>query len=171
MKRRTIFEVFGPRPIPTYRGKAGRTITDDDVRRFWRANADIARMRGCYVFAMRSGTGLKPAYVGKATRAFRREVFQYHKLTRYQQQLADSRLGTPVLFFVALPRRRGAPPTRHIGDLERFLIETAATINPELLNVRCVPDPPWAIAGVLRRASGKPSEAARGFRALLRLKQ
>lgn len=171
MNRRTIFEVFGPRTIPTYRGKAGRTITDDDVRLFWRANGDVAGMRGCYVFAMRSGAATKPAYVGKATRGFRREVFQYHKLTRYQQQLADSRLGTPVLFFVALPRRRGAPPTRHIGDLERFLIETAAAINPDLLNVRCVPDPPWAIAGVVRRASGKPSDAARGLRTLLQIRR
>ena len=169
MKAKTVFEVFGPRAIPTYRGRAGRTITDDDVRSFWRANADVARMRGCYVFAMRTGSGMKPAYVGKATRAFRREVFQYHKLTRYQQELADCRVGTPILFFVVLPSRRGAPPTRHVTDLERFLIESATAVNPDLLNVRSVPEPAWAIAGVLRRASGKPSAAARSLQALLRL--
>mgnify|MGYP001545111306 CR=1 FL=1 len=129
MKPLTVFHVLGPRPVPTYRGKAGRTITDDDVRRFWRDNADVATLRGCYVFAVRSGPRTTPAYVGKATRSFKREVFQYHKLTRYQQQLADSPSGTPVIFFVALARRRGAPPVRHVADLERYLIAAAVRAN------------------------------------------
>jgi hypothetical protein len=117
---------------------------------------------------MRAGAGMKPSYVGKATRAFRREVFQYHKLTRYQQQLADCRAGTPILFFVALPRRRGAPATRHVAELEQFLIDAAAAVNPELLNVRCVSNPVWAIGGVLRRASGKPTASAQSFQRLMR---
>ena len=171
MKPRTIFQVLGPRVVPTYRGKAGRTITDADVHTFWRNNPDVASLRGCYVFAMRGAVSSKPSYVGKATRGFRREVFQYHKLTRYQQQLADCRAGTPVLFFVALPRRRGAPPTRDVADLERFLIDAAASVNPALLNVRSMPAPVWAIAGVLRRASGKPSTAARSFERLMRFTQ
>lgn len=168
MEPRTIFQVFGPRDVPTYRGKAGRTITDDGVRDFWRRNADVAFLRGCYVFAMRVGTSLRPAYVGKATRAFRREVFQYHKLTRYQQELADARVGMPVVFFVALPRRRGAPPTAQVANLERFLIDAAAVVNPDLLNARGVVQPAWAIHGVVRRASGKPSASALSFRRLMR---
>jgi hypothetical protein len=165
----TIFTVHGPRVIPTYRGKGGRTITDDDVRAFWRANGDITTLRGCYVFAVRTSRAMKPAYVGKATHSFRREAFQYHKLTRYQQQLADSPSGTPVMFFVSLPRRRGAPATTHVAQLERYLIELAARINPDLLNVRCVVAERWRISGVLRRTSGKPSAAARAFKTLMHI--
>ena len=126
---RTLFTVVGPRTIPTYRGKASRTITDDNVRAFWRTNADVGRLRGCYVFAVGAGSRMKPTYVGKATKSFRQEVFQYHKRVRYQQTLADCRVGVPLLFFVALPRRRGAPPTTHVAALERFLIETAHEVT------------------------------------------
>lgn len=165
---RTLFTVFGPRTIPTFRGRAGRTITDRDVRSFWQANTDIAALRGCYVFAVRAGSGMKPAYVGKATKSYRQEVFQYHKITRYQQQLADCRVGTPILFFVALPHRRGAPATTHVAELERFLIETSLAVNPGLLNVRFTLAESWGISGVVRRTSGKPSAAAKQFHALMK---
>jgi hypothetical protein len=126
-------------------------------------------MRGCYVFGMRVGRATKPAYVGRATRSFRQEVFQYHKLTRYLQQLAEYRAGTPVLFFIALPRRRGAPATSHVVELERFLIASAAAANPRLLNVRCKPVRAWSIDGVVSRTRGKPSIAAKDFHALMKL--
>ncbi len=168
---RTLFTVVGPRTIPTYRGKASRTITDDNVRAFWRTNTDVARMRGCYVFAVRVGPQLKPAYVGKATRSFRQEVFQYHKRVRYQEMLADCRVGIPLLFFVALPRRRGAPPTTHVGELERFLIATARDVNPRLLNARSTGVVAWAIAGVSHCLRGKPTDSTRLFRLLMHLRR
>ena len=166
---RTLFTVVGPRTVPAYRGRASRAITDDNVRTFWLANADIAHRRGCYVFAVRVGPRITPTYVGKASHSFRQEVFQYHKRARYQQTLADWRVGAPLRFFVMLPRRRGAPPTTHIAELERYLIAAARDVNPRLLNARSLGIATWAISGVSHRRPGKPSRAARLFQGLMRL--
>lgn len=132
----TIFSIEGPREVPYYQGKAGRTITDDNVRQFWEDNDDLMRRRGCYVFGIRAGKGLTPAYVGRATKSYKQEVFAHHKLTRYQQFLADYQRGTPVLFFIIAPKRKGAPNSVHIGELEDFLIQTGLAANPELLNIK-----------------------------------
>ena len=165
----TIFRVIGPRVVPVYEGRAGRTITDDEVRHFWEANHDLVHHRGCYVFGMRAGRGMTPAYVGKAGKTFRQEVFADNKLKRYQRLLADYRRGTPVLFFVVAPRRRGAPNSAHIGQLERFLIQSAVLANPDLLNVQNTKADEWGISGVVRGSKGKHSAAARGLRTMLKL--
>ena len=57
----TVFEIVGPREVPVYQGKAGRTITDENVRQFWEENDTLAKRRGCYVFGIRAGKGLTPA--------------------------------------------------------------------------------------------------------------
>jgi hypothetical protein len=165
----TVFSVEGPIEVPTYQGRAGRTITDDNVRQFWEANGELADGRGCYVFGIRAGKGLTPAYVGKATNSFKYEVFAHHKLTRYQQFLADYQKGTPVLFFVIAPTKRGTPNKTHIEELEKFLIQTGQAANPELLNIRGTKAEEWGIAGVLRGGKGKPSKRAREFRRLMKL--
>src|SRR5947208_1544865 len=132
----TLFEVIGPREVLVYQGKAARTITDENVRQFWEANADIANLRGCYVFGIRAGRGLTPGYVGRATKLFKQEAFAHHKLTRYQQFLADYQKGTPVLFFVVAPKKKGAPNDAHVRGLEDFLIQTGLAANPDLLNIK-----------------------------------
>ena len=165
----TVFEVTGPREVPVYQGHAGRTITDENVREFWEENDDLAKLRGCYVFGIRAGKGLTPAYVGRATRSFKQEAFAHHKLTRYQQFLADYRKGTPVLFFVVAPRKKGAPNSVHIKGLEDFLIQTGMVANSELLNVKGTKAEEWGIAGILRGGKGKPSQAARDFKKLMKI--
>ncbi len=165
----TVFRIIGPRELPTYKGRAARTITDDGVRAFWRTNRDVASRRGCYVFGMRCGKGLTPAYVGKATRNFHREALADNKVKRYQRVLADYHRGQPVLFFVLAPHRRGAPNVEDIGALERFLIQSALLANPEILNVQGTKSERWRILGVVRGGRGKPSTAARQFRSLLKL--
>jgi hypothetical protein len=165
----TIFYVDGPYKVPMYDGKASRTITDDNVKEFWRQNPHLKDKRGAYVFGIRAGKGLTPGYAGKATKTFKGEVFQHHKLTRYQQFVADYRKGTPVLFFVVLPTRRGTPNATHIGELEDFLIQTALAANPNLMNVRGTKKAQWGIAGLLRGGKGKPSSDARLFRRLMKL--
>lgn len=166
---RTLFEIDGPREVPFYQGKAGRTITDDNVRDFWGANSDIGSRKGCYVFGIRAGGGFRPAYVGKATKSFKQEIFSHHKLTRYQQFLADFLKGTPVLFFVVTPKKKGATNASHIGQLEDFLIQAGLVANPDLLNIKGTKTEEWGIAGVIRGGQGKPSKAASHFRKLMKL--
>jgi hypothetical protein len=43
---RTVFVIEGPREVPFYQGKAGRTITDDNVREFWKINAEFGSRKG-----------------------------------------------------------------------------------------------------------------------------
>jgi len=165
----TIFSIEGPFEIPCYEGKGGRTITEEDGRTFWDEHDHLGGHRGCYVFGIRAGKGLTPGYVGKATRGFRQEVFSHHKLTRYQQFLADYGKGTPVLFFVVAPRRKGAPNAAHIRELEEFLIQVALAANSDLLNIKGTRTEEWGIGGVLRSGKGKPSSSAREFRRLMKL--
>lgn len=165
----TTFTVEGPFDVPFYQGRAGRTITDDNVKEFWQGHPELADRRGCYVFGIRAGKGMTPAYVGRATRSFKIEAFAHHKLTRYQQFLADYQRGTPILSFLIAPTKRGAPNTAHIHELEDFLIQTAAAANPELLNIRGTNAEEWGIAGILRGGKGKPSENAKEFRKLIKL--
>lgn len=165
----TVFNVVGPREVSVYQGNAGRTIADDNVREFWVDNGDLADRRGCYVFGIRAGKGLTPAYVGRATKSFKQEVFAHHKLTRYQQFLADYQKGTPILFFVVAPRKKGVPNAMHVRSLEDFLIQTGLAANADLLNIKGTKVEEWGIGGVLRGGKGKPSHAARDFRRLMKI--
>jgi hypothetical protein len=163
------FTVQGPFDVPVYQGKAARTITPDEVKTFWTGHPAAAGRRGCYVFCIRAGGGVTPLYVGRATRSFKQEVFQPHKLAKYQQGLADYRKGTPVLFLISYPQKRGAPSGSAIAELEAFLIQSAIKRNPDLLNVKGTRKAEWAIAGVVRSGVGKPSKSARLLKSALSL--
>lgn len=165
----TLFTVKGPCKVPIYQGKAGRTITDENTDKFWKENPDIATQRGCYVFGIRAAKGYRPAYAGKATKNFKQEVFSHHKLTRYQQYLADVSRGTPVLFFLIAPKKKGAPNSKHIEQLEDFLIQAGVAANPLFLNVRGTKVEEWGITGVLRSGKGKRSVGAREFIKLMKI--
>ena len=164
-----FFTVAGPLDIPYYQGKSGRTITDENVEAFWKQHEAHALKRGCYVFGIRAGKGYTPAYVGQATNTFKQEVFSSHKLTRYQQVLADYGKGTPVLFFLVAPVKRGKPNKALIGDLEDYLIQTAVSANPDLMNIRGTKAEEWGISGVLRGGKGKASSAAKAFRKIMKI--
>lgn len=165
----TDFEILGPADVPHQRNPAGRTITSSDARTFWKRHPSVAPRRGCYVFAMRAGRGVTPAYVGKATGSFQAEVFTPHKLNKYLNCLSLYRKGTPVLFFVALPVKRGKPNAKHIGDLENHLIQAGISVNPKLQNERGIKEVAWTISGALRSGRGRPSKAAKGFRTAMGL--
>jgi len=165
----TTFAVQGPFEVPCYQGKAARTFTDDNVKDFWRKHSQSGSQRGCYVFGIRAGKGWTPGYVGKATKSFKQEVFAHHKLTRYQQFLADYLKGTPVVFFIIAPKKKGAPNSAHIGQLESFLIQVGLAANPNLLNVKGTKAEEWGIAGVLRGGKGKTSATAKQFSKLMKI--
>jgi len=163
------YQVQGPFVVPTYNGKAAKIIDSEKLDDFWKRCGDVARRRGCYIFAIRAGKGITPIYVGKTARSFLREAFAVHKLEKYQRCLADYRKGTPLLFFLAAPSAKGATNQKVIGELEDFLIQTAISRNPRLLNVKGTKREEWSIAGVVRSGVGKPSQAAKALKRTLGL--
>ena len=162
-----IVKVKGPCKVPYYAGRGGRSITDENIVEFWERNEKYKSRKGCYVFAIRAGKGFTPGYVGKATKGFKGEVFQHHKLSRYQQFLADYAKGTPVLFFLVAPLQKGKPNSSQISKIEKYLIDLAMTANPDLMNERGTKVPRWGIQGVIRGKKGKTSSATQAFRTML----
>lgn len=157
------FEIKGPLMVPTYDGRAAKIVDSESLSAFWDSSG-VARRRGCYLFAVRASKGIRPVYVGRATKNFKQEVFTPHKLEKYQRCLADTNKGTPVLFFLMSPTKKGKPNVKVIRELEDYLIQTAVSRNPELLNVKGTEREDWGIAGVLRGGSGKPSKGALAFK-------
>jgi hypothetical protein len=168
-KTRLSFVVHGPFQIPTYDGKAARLIRADEGRTFFERSPALARRAGCYIFGMRASRGITPFYVGKATRTFEQECFAAEKINRYNEALVDYNRGTPVLFLVAVPARRGRRNDKAIGELEDFLIQHAVTANPDLLNVKGTRGPAWGIAGLVRSTGGRPSGEAASFARMMKL--
>lgn len=162
-----IVKVTGPFKVPIYVGKGGRSITDDGVKEFWQTNKKYENRKGCYLFAIRAGKGYTPGYVGKATNRFGKEVFEYHKLTRYQQFLVDYAKGTPTLFFLVAKKKKGKPNNSQISQIEKYLIDLAITANPNLLNQKSIKPPKWGIQGVIRGEKGKVTSVTKVFRKML----
>ena len=113
MNSPTRFEVAGPFPIPYDAPKTGTSkhIAVAHAKSFWddAATRRLQSATGCYVFALKTGPGFSPWYVGKATKGFGQEVFTDHKLRIYNEVVFAGRKGTPVLFFVVRPGRRARP--------------------------------------------------------------
>ena len=167
----TNFTVKGPFVVPVEKKKAGRIVRASDGVDFFKQNNSFADKVGCYIFAIRAGGGITPVYVGKTTNRFDKECFTPHKLGKYNEGLASYQKGTPVMFFVVLPSKRGKNNNTHIGKLETFLIQTARTRNPELMNVQGVAAEDWSITGYIRSSQGKPTKATKEFKKMFREKK
>ena len=156
--------VHGPFKIPVERGSGGRRLL---VNAFWERNRDVERLseeRGCYVFAISTGGGTLPHYIGQATKSFAKEAFNPSNLRKYYDALAGYRAGRPVLFLVVHPRRKGTVNSRRISQVENFLIQAGWARNRDLQNVKGIHRPKWVIQGVVRSTVGKPTRAARTFK-------
>lgn len=164
----TSFVVYGPYAVPFNKKAAAKTMNQACAKVFWEWWPQHAKDRGCYIFAM-GNKGLTPGYVGKATKSFKQEAFTPDKLHKYQQFLADFKVGQPVMFFVTAPKKAGKPNGRHIGQLENFLIQAALTANSELLNIKGTKQAAWSVVGILRSGKGKPSAAAKKLKHSLKL--
>jgi hypothetical protein len=164
-----LFESFGPFKIPLEKGKGGRYVVNGCLK-FWEQHPGLSEERGVYVFAIRAAKGLRPVYVGKATKSFRRECFASHKIANhYDPEIAKIGKGTPVMFLLVAPGKESQTQRRLITQAERFLIGLAQLKNPKLSNVQGKKPPAWGIKGVLRPGQGKPSGSALKLRSLLRL--
>ena len=163
------FTPKGPFEVSVTKAKAGgRAILKDDIEKFCAAHPELAKERGCYVFGFRASKGYKPVYIGKATKSFKQEVFDHHKLNKYSQALGQQVKGTPVLFFVCLDVQRGRVNSSAIDEVESYLIQAGLVANVNLLNDKKTSVELWSIRGVIR-GKGKPSESAKKLRQCLNL--
>jgi len=155
------FTVEGPYEI-SYEQKAGGRVLN--FSNFWAGQAaDVADSCGCYVFAIRSGGGEMPLYVGKATKSFRQETFNPANRHKYHQGFSDYSRGTPIVYFIVHSPQRGKVNASQIGKIEDFLIQTGVAKNELLQNVRGRSTPEWSISGVVRGGRGRQSHAAAAF--------
>ena len=164
------FKVHGWFEIDYEKRKGGRTLVFDD---FWSEGSQahyLADERGCYVFAVKTGRGLEPIYVGKATRTFKQEAFNPTNRHKYHDGFSGYERGLPIMFFVAHPDQKGKTNEKQIQKIEQFLIQTGAAKNPEIQNVRGAQRPKWSIRGVVRSSGkGKRTKAEEAFRQLFNL--
>lgn len=125
---------------------------------------DLHLAKGVYVFGLRAGRGILPYYVGQASKSdFSTEPFNSSKIVHYNRCIGD-RKGTPVMFFVVSPSKKGPTNKFVITAAEKVLIETAFLRNPDgLINKQHAKVKKWGIAGVIRSSKGKRSSASRRF--------
>ncbi len=164
------FEVHGPFEVPHERRAGGRFLLFDD---FWAEDAKAAFLAngdGCYVFAMRTGGGLQPIYVGKAARtSFKVEAFNATNREKCRKGYSEYAVGRPLMFFVVRATRKGQPNRYLINEIEDFLIQAGVAKNPNLQNVMGAQQPNWRIKGVIRSGVGKRGHAPVLFRTLFDL--
>jgi len=153
------FEVHGPFEITHEKRKGGHVLVFDDFWSKGSSAAYLAEERGCYVFAIRSGGGLQPIYIGKATRTFKQETFNPGNKHKYHNGFSDYAKGTPLMFFVVHPSQKGPTNGKHIREIEDFLIQAGVAKNPNLQNIKGIQKPSWSIKGVIRSGVGKRTRA------------
>ncbi|MCJ7515292.1 MAG: hypothetical protein MUO89_04920 [Dehalococcoidia bacterium] len=172
MKDKDILKIFGPFAIKCKKAIKGRIIPQRSINGFWHQEgaSDCAKKQGCYVFAMQAAKGYKPWYVGKATKGFAQECFTSHKLHKYNESLALSGKGTPVLFFIAAKGTRKKVRNKYIDQLETFLIHEAYSENNEIRQKSKIKTAPrWGIKGVIRGGKGKPTNVESAFATMMGL--
>lgn len=162
------FIVSGPYLVPVYKGKVARIVRSEEGDSFFKQHPSLKTKNGCYVFAMRSGGGITPMYVGKATKSFGQECFTSHKLGKCNQVLADYARGSLVLFLFESPQGKKTP-IYQIDLLENFLIQSALSVNDELLNIKKTKQENWSVRGLIRSSAGKPSKSAKAASSMLGL--
>lgn len=163
----TQFKVYGPFDVPLKNGKAYDYIRID-CPEFWRMYPTHKKRKGCYVFAIRASRGFRPCYVGKTKRSFHKEVFTSHKIAQhYTPTLANTRKGTPVMFFVVAPSGQGRPNQKMISDLERFLIQVGVAKNQKLSNIQNRQEAQWGIKGVIRGGGGNTTDDEKKFKTMM----
>jgi hypothetical protein len=167
------FTVLGPFSLPYDSPGRGRSkrINLDHALEFW-ALPELDQLRGrfgCYVFALGSGPGFTPWYVGKTTKSFEQEALHYHKLVYYNEVVYRGRKGKPVMFFVPVDEVQGKVPKAEINSVETFLIQSAVFKNPDLKNKLKANLSRWGIKGVIRGGKGNKTTSAKRFKSMMGL--
>jgi hypothetical protein len=107
-------------------------------------------MRGCYIFALKTGRGHIPYYVGKAAKqSFEEECFTHHKLASHYHEVVLAHKGIPYLFLVFQSKTKGKWSQSAIFEIEKELIAYAAARNPNVTNKHGLRTRTWRIDGVV----------------------
>lgn len=168
----TQFTVHGPIAIPAeckYR-YYGYWRIREGASQFWNLDeaADLKDRKGCYVFGVRAGKGIRISYVGLTVANFKQECFTRHKVqSHYNPSLRKRKNGTPIMYFVVAPR--GKTPSLRIPQLESFLIQACVANGMKVTNQRKRGEFAWGITGISPRAQGRPPDPAASLRKALRL--
>jgi hypothetical protein len=160
----STLQVLGPFEAGCWINDRGtKHIEAEHGREFFEQWEPLRKARGCYIFAIRSGRGIRGAYVGKATKGFGQEVFAVDKLQKYNTALHMWGHGTPVIFFIVMPRRSRSGKV--IKDVEEYLIRSVKRAWPDILNKHHTGADDWEICGVTAdhpgRLSASEAELAR----------
>lgn len=156
------YENYGGFEIP----RKNKIVDHASLEGFWNSveqEEGLSSAKGCYVFAVKAGRGMRPWYVGQAggERGFKQEVFGDHKLKHYNGLISGQR-GTPFMFFIAAKTAKDR--FRKVSGLElnwveNFLISLAVEANGNLLNKKntgllqeC------SIPGLLNSPKGAPAK-------------
>lgn len=157
------FKVFGPFELKLFKDTttldaegSERAITEQIKRDFPKDNLDVKG--GCYVFAIRTGGGYMPWYVGKAVKSsLLKESLEPEKYEKYSKVAAQEH-GTPVLLWIAkaAPGQKNSLDKREISVMEQQLVKAAALKNPNLINKHYNKPLPFEIIGVPLGAQNHP---------------
>ena len=160
-------QVEGPYEVNFWLNDRGtKHIEAEQGREFFEEWEGLAECRGCYIFAIRSGRGIRGAYVGKATKGFAQEVFAVDKLQKYNTALHRWDHGSPVLIFVVMPA--GTRSGKVIREVEEYLIRSVKRAWPDILNKHHTGADDWEIAGVTADQPGRQSSSVVALAQLLR---
>ena len=176
------YQILGPFALPT---TADRELDFSlEARKMFWCNAEAEtgyeelRMgRGCYLYAIRAGKGIRPWYVGQSKGPFLNEVFAPSKLEHYQAAHESYQRGTSILFLIArlTPGRKlmkGKLSEDEAKFVERRLIISAYRENRRLRNVHQVKyAKELVIPGLFndKTSEKKMSESTKDFRIALGL--
>ena len=175
-----VFETYGPYVVPKKKTATGGYVLSLDknsLASFWKkVNKDKDRLskgRGCYVFGVRAGRGIRPWYVGQSRRPFDKECFASDKQNTYQDVMTRIKTGNAVLFLVAKvgPISRSLSqslPTKEADFVERLLMQLAYFQNGELENIQGLAFMrKIQIQGILNNPPGQPGKPSKALRTAL----
>lgn len=183
--RQMYFDAYGPFVIEQSGDKTikrSQKIFWNEVRcksdEYGYLEGDLEAAIGCYVFGIQHGETITPWYVGQtvAKAGFKGEIFQDHKLKKYNDADIIKRNGTRVMFLFPLltpapkfSKSRSPYNIRLITWTEQMLFGLAIAKNARCLNMRdtkflreCVVN---GVFGV--QSPGKPEKMAQGARRML----
>ena len=126
------FKIFGPFRIK--RTKEGNPIQKNALTSIFEDEAKgLGEQIGCYIFGKRASQGITPWYVGQTTKCFKGEIATPANIVKYNNTYNRAHQhGTPVMFFLAHPRKKGPNNKNFIGQLERYLIQSAYEKNTKV---------------------------------------